>query len=688
MTIINVNPGFFYELTKLPSEVIALILGLLPKCMLPELLYFPPIKEIVISTIFSNVSITYQTERHRGNDGAEAGYWECDCHEFCFTLVDLLEGIKKWNIYPRSIHIHNMDGFQNEPDTFVELLKKASSIHGTFYQNMGSDQETQLDLIVNSNIKFDHLNLSRFSSPLTLPPIATSIRLNKTILNNYAIPGVKKLSSSVKSDDERNQMYAFSSDLEDLHVFSEESIQMTLPPNLRKLNIEVTSGSVGFISEEMVNLEYLSLKLPNIQSFDKTGINAPNLKKLVLECESLSNFDGLKQFPYLKHLEFSEVSFSMSLFDDGSFSELDTFICWGCDIQNTVDFDSSLLTFPSNLKTLELSGCSFENTDFSNWVPPGTLETLRVYDSPLKYGFLGANLRYFETCGSRLTFDSNFRIFPMVEKFILNSQYVTFESPDFMYHLPNNLVQLHLASWEQGKMGVFTQMVKWPLMLTNIIFHNFNINNQTLEFLNFKESRLEEINIRGGNVNKLDADLFPTSVKYLTLREMKIQELSDSFENLENLRRLSLARNQLKMVNPVKLPVSTLQTLDLKQCNVRFISPFLVSMLEEKNKNPKLHVYATENSNISVIDIRTALKLVKGLVLFLNDFDKSLTEISRRSSRLICIGESRDPHFENYEFSATEEVVPDYDPDDLYDGSDASSDEEDTGDDTKRRREM
>ena len=169
---------------------------------------------------------------------------------------------------------------------------------------------------------------------------------------------------------------------------------------------------------------------------------------------------------------------------------------------------------------------------------------------------------------------------------------------------------------------------------------------------------------------------------------MKIQELSDSFENLENLRRLSLARNQLKMVNPVKLPVSTLQTLDLKQCNVRFISPFLVSMLEEKNKNPKLHVYATENSNISVIDIRTALKLVKGLVLFLNDFDKSLTEISRRSSRLICIGESRDPHFVNYEFSATEEVVPDYDPDNLYDGSDASLDEEDTGDDTKRRREM
>ena len=654
----------------------------------PKLLYFPPIKEIVVSTIFTDVNIIEETKRHKGSDGPEAGYSECHCDRFDIRLDNLIKGVNKCNIYPRSIHIHQIGGFQNEPDTFLELLKNALCIEGKFSQTWGLDPEILLDLFVNSNVKFDHLELFDFPNPVTLPHIAASITLYNTELNNYAIPGVKKLIFDVESDDDRNHTYTFSSDLEELYVTTDNSIEVTLPPNLRKLRLYKTRGPVDLVSEELVNLEYLLLMLPNIQSFSETGINAPNLKKLILECGNLSNFDGLKQFPYLKHLEFSEVSFSMSLFDDGSFSELDTFICWGCDIQNTVDFDSSLLTFPSNLKTLELSGCSFENTDFSNWVPPGTLETLRVYDLPLKYGFLGANLRYFETCGSRLTFDSNFRIFPMVEKFILNSQYVTFESPDFMYHLPNNLVQLHLASWEQGKMGVFTQMVKWPLMLTNIIFHNFNINNQTLEFLNFKESRLEEINIRGGNVNKLDADLFPTSVKYLTLREMKIQELSDSFENLENLRRLSLARNQLKMVNPVKLPVSTLQTLDLKQCNVRFISPFLVSMLEEKNKNPKLHVYATENSNISVIDIRTALKLVKGLVLFLNDFDKSLTEISRRSSRLICIGESRDPHFENYEFSATEEVVPDYDPDNLYDGSDASLDEEDTGDDTKRRREM
>lgn len=41
---------------------------------------------------------------------------------------------------------------------------------------------------------------------------------------------------------------------------------------------------------------------------------------------------------------------------------------------------------------------------------------------------------------------------------------------------------------------------------------------------------------------------------------------------------------------------------------------------------------------------------------------------------------------EESESSATEEVVPDYDPDDLYDGSDSSLDEEDAGGDIKRRK--
>ena len=92
------------------------------------------------------------------------------------------------------------------------------------------------------------------------------------------------------------------------------------------------------------------------------------------------------------------------------------------------------------------------------------------------------------------------------------------------------------------------------------------------------------------------------------------------------------------------------------------------------------------NTNISVIDIRTALKSIKGLSLEVDDFDKTLTEISKHSSRLTCESIISGLYSEESESSATEEVVPDYDPDDLYDGSDSSLDEEDAGGDIKRRK--
>ena len=139
---------------------------------------------------------------------------------------------------------------------------------------------------------------------------------------------------------------------------------------------------------------------------------------------------------------------------------------------------------------------------------------------------------------------------------------------------------------------------------------------------------------------------------------------------------LSFEGNQLIKVEPVKLPVSSLQMLNLNECNLRLISPFLVSMLEQKNRNPKLKIIAWRNTNVSVTDIRTALKSIKGLFLDLNDFDKTLTEISKRSSRLVCKGGFFDPRFKKTET------------DDLYDGSESSLDEEDVGGNAKRRREM
>ena len=44
MTIITTDIDLFQEVAKLPYEVIALIVSYLPKCILPQLLYFQPIQ--------------------------------------------------------------------------------------------------------------------------------------------------------------------------------------------------------------------------------------------------------------------------------------------------------------------------------------------------------------------------------------------------------------------------------------------------------------------------------------------------------------------------------------------------------------------------------------------------------------------------------------------------------------------
>lgn len=206
-------------------------------------------------------------------------------------------------------------------------------------------------------------------------------------------------------------------------------------------------------------------------------------------------------------------------------------------------------------------------------------------------------------------------------------------------------------------MNSLTQMVKWPLMLSILVLKNLNIDHQTLKLLNLKESRLQRIQIHKGNVKTLDAGLFPVSVRNLSLLYMGIRQLPDSFEELENVRYLSLQGNLLRELNPVRMAISSLEVLDLSHCNLRYISPFLVSMLDEKNKRAKLRVNANGNLNVSVIDIRKTLKSIKRFSLDLSGFDKTLVEIAKRSSRLHCRAESLDPYIKE---SKT---------DDLYNGS-------------------
>ncbi|KHC47521.1 hypothetical protein MGC_05263, partial [Candida albicans P37039] len=53
MPSIDTDIDIFVVLGKLPSDIVGLILDYLPKCMLHELLYFPPIREVVASAILS-----------------------------------------------------------------------------------------------------------------------------------------------------------------------------------------------------------------------------------------------------------------------------------------------------------------------------------------------------------------------------------------------------------------------------------------------------------------------------------------------------------------------------------------------------------------------------------------------------------------------------------------------------------
>ena len=667
----NIDTDFFINLAKLPAEVIALIFSFVPKCMLPELLYCSPIKKVAASAILSYVDVYDAIERHKWSYELGVGYPNCSCRQFRITQENLKQGIRQWKIFPKSIALNKVDQLAIALNDSREFFVDAQLINASFLEIGYHDYEGVFRDFLKSRFKFSCLTLSNHRNPLTLPPIAINVKLSKIKLNSYVIPGVKKLELNVPENQE--ERLTFSAELEDLIINSDRSIQVTLPPNLQKLEVYAFLNSVHFISEEMVNLEYLTIQLPNIRTFNETGIIAPNLKELNVRCDQLSNLEELRQFQHLKELEFEFCNYPFGLFNEGSFPELEKFRCRECSFLASEDFDNSLLTFPPNLKKFEIEIFRFQNVNFGSLVLPSTLTRLKLKNFPFDYDYLVDSLQYIDVHTVKLTLESDFRTPHMAKEFILAAEYFSIDSIDFMYHLPSNLTHLSLHAIELGQMKSLAQMVKWPPMLRKFTLINFNIDHFKLKQLNLKESRLTKIHIYQGNVKTLDAGLFPVSVKDLSLTEMGIQQLPDSFENLENLQKLCLWQNQLRDVTSVKLPMATLETLDLSICNLRFISPFLVSMFEEKNKNSKLRVTAKENANVSVIDIRRALKAIKGLSLDLDEFDKTLIEISKHSSRLDC-------EYRCYDFCIEEPET-----DDLYNGSESGLDEESSGTKKKRR---
>lgn len=681
----NTNIDFFIELAKLPSEVVVLIIDCLPKCILPELLYFPPIRRIVASAILSDVHITKNVRRHKKRFSMGIGYLICDCKQLEIEFGNLKQGIAQYGIYPKTMYIQDTEQFEAILDALPELLMAALSINGRFHMKGLLDSNAFLKLLLNSKVKFDFLQLISFQSIDKFPPVATSIRLIDHELSSYEIPGVKKLSIDYGS--EEIEKYTFSSDLEDLEINTYGMIPIIFPQNLRKLRICLHSPDGNFISQELVSLEYLLLCLPEFESFEEIGIIAPNLKTLELEwCTQMADFDSLQQYQKLKRLVLENCDYPVTLLNECPFPELEIFEYAVDSFSISGDVDSLNFTFPSNLKCLSIKYSGSEVVEFSTSVLRTALTHLHVSNLSItdKYLHLNENLQYVHINTSNLAFESSFRIPYMTEKLTLEADYITFESLDFIHNLLNRLVQLHLIAKKQGKLCPITRKIEWPLVLGDFELKGFSIDYQTLKFMNLNESKLEKINIRGGGIKTFDIDLFPVSVKDLTLLYMGIRELPESFEKFEKLYHLSLQGNQLRKVKPVKLPVTSLNILNLSHCHLRLLSPFLVSMFEEQNRNAEINVYALANSKVNVLEARRVMKVIKGLSLMLSGSDETLREISKHSSRLKYRFILVNPNFKESEFSGTKEAVNRYDSDDLYNGSEFGLDDEEDAGDNKR----
>ena len=101
---------------------------------------------------------------------------------------------------------------------------------------------------------------------------------------------------------------------------------------------------------------------------------------------------------------------------------------------------------------------------------PAKLTRLELVDLSFNDGYfhLGENLQYVHIETSTLRFNSSFKIPHLAGELILEADYLTFESPEFMYHLPNSLTRLHLIANKQGNESYCTK-IRWPLVLGDFV---------------------------------------------------------------------------------------------------------------------------------------------------------------------------------------------------------------------------
>lgn len=148
-------------------------------------------------------------------------------------------------------------------------------------------------------------------------------------------------------------------------------------------------------------------------------------------------------------------------------------------------------------------------------------------------------------------------IFYTKKNFIIEKYEVTFIDKD------NNVIPVFLEENYFNILFSFLQVTtKTKIILSKNILKNFdfkNIINKNVKYLYLSSTKLNDFSFHGfsnlqslhlsaNDINKMNVDTFPKSLKYLNISKNKLEKI-EKLSYLENLERISLFNNNLKKFN-------------------------------------------------------------------------------------------------------------------------------------------
>lgn len=675
----------FRKLVELPIDVVAIILSYLPKCMLPHLLYFPPIRNVVATCILSNVKIVPIVSRHSKNYHLQDVCEGCTDGAMPIELSKLKKGIKQWRIYPKTVQLCSLDSFRVIKDTYPLLLAKAQEINGSFDFHEGGDRK----IMVESAVKFEHLKLYGFDTyfeehPDVFPKNVRNLELVGTEIKSFKIEGLNGLRIRNSKPLDEASIATLPDDLKMLECEIHTHGDFNLPRGLHTLGIDGFSNNSNFKLGQLDQLKFLNFSSKLTTKIDDIGLIADNLKSLILSrCTNLMDYQRLRRFNNLEMFAIVEGYYPIDLFNETSFPNMKEFMYSGKstifprplsrNIKKEGEYLRKIsnleLILPPNLEMLGLTNAEDMHINFAKSKFPSSLSVLNLYNVSFRNNHFNLlpSLVHVEIISAAFDIDKDFSLPENATTVSIDAERIRISNLDFLYHLPRKLERFDLAASKKVIMPKLTQKVEWPDTLKELELRRLDIDSEMLEMLNLKNSNIKNIEFYRGKLGKLDLSLFPVDIERLFLERMGITELPESFESLSKLRHLSLRRNYFGRVKSIKLP--KLHCLNVNHCDLRFISPFIESMRLEKKVKPlggesELLVKAMDNWHLNPKDVKKLLNMNKNMTLTVNSFDMGLHSLSNHSSRFLC-----DREVDGFLILETE--YSDFDEDEGYDTSDS-----------------